>query len=180
MDDTQQALLIAIVCAKVAQNNTVIALQIIAEEEEELRRQQEEHQQSTGDKRGRVGPSRRDKRLKLHHDLALDAIQRDYLGIPGSTDRTLMGADFNLMFRISRSRFQCLMEDFMANQIEFYKFKPPAQSNSNFETNTALCCQQKQQHHTVPWYCASETAVQSVQCPIRNRTNTSSSHVWCQ
>jgi hypothetical protein len=124
---TQQALLIAMACARVAQNNTVIVLQIV-EEEEEQRHQQEEHQ-STGDKRGVVGPSTRDKRLKLRRDLALDAIQRDYLGIPGSMDRTLMGADFKLIFRISRRRFQCLMEDFMANQIEFYKCKPLVNGN---------------------------------------------------
>jgi hypothetical protein len=112
LSSQQEDLVIAMACAVVARNNTLLIATHIMEEEEEHQRRQEEPQQSTGDKRGLVGPSTRDKRLKLCHDLAVDAIQRDCLGTPGSSttmDRTLMGADFKLIFRISRSRFQCLM-----------------------------------------------------------------------
>jgi len=58
----------------------------------------------------------RSKRKKFQHDLALVCINRDYLG-----GNPLHGADFHLMFRLRRGRFQVLMEDFMASNIHFYK-----------------------------------------------------------
>jgi hypothetical protein len=48
--------------------------------------------------------------------VALANIQRDFLG-----DAPLIGSDFKSMFRISRSRFHCIMEDVMAEDIKFYK-----------------------------------------------------------
>jgi hypothetical protein len=47
-------------------------------------------------------------------DEALQAIKRDYLGITGDLTTPLFGAEFKLMFRVSRSRFQVLMEDIMS------------------------------------------------------------------
>ena len=48
-------------------------------------------------------------------------IQRDYLGIPGDATTPLYASSFKKMFRISRTRFQVMMEDIMAKNIKFYQ-----------------------------------------------------------
>jgi hypothetical protein len=75
------------------------------------------------DKRGtKMGPSNRAKRISFDHEIVLYSIQRDFFALPQfNDDRPLMGSDFKLMFRMSRSRFQHLMEDVMARDIKFYK-----------------------------------------------------------
>ena len=65
----------------------------------------------------------RSKRRKFRHDEALKAIQRDYLGSELTTDEPLFGAEFKLMFRMSRTRFRVLMEDVQASNFRFYKKK---------------------------------------------------------
>jgi hypothetical protein len=52
----------------------------------------------------------------VQHEQALACIHRDYLG-----DTPLLGAEFKLMFRLSRGHFQVLMEDVMASNISFFK-----------------------------------------------------------
>jgi hypothetical protein len=58
----------------------------------------------------------RSSRRKFRHDLALECIEKDYIG-----DTPLLGVEFKLMFRLSRGRFQVLMEDAMASDIKFFK-----------------------------------------------------------
>jgi len=58
----------------------------------------------------------RSTRRLFRHDLALACIERDYIG-----DTPLLGVEFKLMFRLSRGRFQVLMEDVMASNISFFK-----------------------------------------------------------
>jgi hypothetical protein len=48
-------------------------------------------------------------------------IKRDYLGLPGDPSTPLLGAEFKTMFRLSKTRFQVLMEDVMAADIAFYQ-----------------------------------------------------------
>ena len=58
----------------------------------------------------------RKKRAKFNHDEALYCIKRDYLGpVPLFKDK-----QFDIFFRISRSRFQRLMEDVGASGHPFY------------------------------------------------------------
>ena len=64
----------------------------------------------------------RSKRRKFQHDEALRCIMRDYLG----ANALFVGANFKMMFRISRSRFQRLMEDIGALELPFYNEKPSA------------------------------------------------------
>jgi hypothetical protein len=54
---------------------------------------------------------------------ALHAIKRDYLGVVGDLTTPLFGSEFKVMFRLSRTRFQLLMEDVMARNIKFYQMK---------------------------------------------------------
>ena len=56
----------------------------------------------------------------FHHQDALHCIRRDYLGLAGDPKTPLLGKEFALMFRISRGRFQLLMEHVMAAEIPFY------------------------------------------------------------
>jgi Plant transposon protein len=65
----------------------------------------------------------RSKRRKFRHDEALACMKRDYLGIPGDLSTPLLGAEFKTMFRLSKTRFQVLMEDVMAADIDFYQRK---------------------------------------------------------
>ena len=59
-------------------------------------------------------------RRRFHHQDALHCIRRDYLGLAGDPNTPLLGKEFALMFRISRGRFQLLMEHVMAAEIPFY------------------------------------------------------------
>jgi hypothetical protein len=65
----------------------------------------------------------RSSRRKFCSGEALHCIKRDFTGYPGNPDTPLMGAEFKLIFRISRQRFQVMMEDVMAKKIPFYKVK---------------------------------------------------------
>ena len=82
----------------------------------------------------------RSKRRKFRHDQALAAIQRDYLGSETTTDQPLFGAEFKLMFRVSRTRFQVLMEDVQASKFPFFQRKKNLHSNDqcSFEAQLLL------------------------------------------
>jgi hypothetical protein len=83
---------------------------------------------------------RRSNRRNFRHLEALKAIKRDYLGLPGDPTTPLFGAEFKLMFRLSRSRFQVLMEDVMGRQLEFYQpaQKLPPSQQASFEAKLLL------------------------------------------
>ena len=68
---------------------------------------QQQPTQLPTDMRGRSG-CQRSKRKKRNHERALMCIQSDYLH-PDS----LIGSEFHQHFRISRTRFQCILEDIM-------------------------------------------------------------------
>ena len=56
----------------------------------------------------------RKKKREFRHDEALHCIRRDYLGIMGDlTTPIFAGSEFATMFRISRPRFERLMQDFV-------------------------------------------------------------------
>ncbi|KAG7351020.1 plant transposon protein [Nitzschia inconspicua] len=65
----------------------------------------------------------RSNRRKFRHGDARHCINRDYLGIRGDLATPLLGAEFKAMFRVSRSRFQVLLEDIGASEIRFYQKK---------------------------------------------------------
>jgi hypothetical protein len=66
----------------------------------------------------------RSQRREVNHDDALYSFKRDYLGKREEPTTPLFGAEFTWMFRVSRSRFQVLMEDIMNSQHEFFKPSP--------------------------------------------------------
>jgi Plant transposon protein len=83
-------------------------------------------------KKRRRGGSR-SKRRNFRPMEALYAINRDYLGIVGDLTTPLFGAEFKLMFRLSKTRFQLLMEDVMARNLPHFQPKknvPPTQQSS--------------------------------------------------
>ena len=77
----------------------------------------EEDRKRAGDHRSLPRKTRRNFR----HNEALSCIRRDYLATNGDTTTPLFVADFKLMFRVSRGRFQVLMEDVMRSNYSFYK-----------------------------------------------------------
>ena len=62
----------------------------------------------------------RKERRFFRHEEALHCIRRDYLGFPGDPRCPLLGKEFPLMFRVSRGRFQVMMEDIKAKNIPYY------------------------------------------------------------
>jgi hypothetical protein len=63
----------------------------------------------------------RAKRPKFRHLDALFCIQRDYLGLPNDPSIPLLSTELKKMFRMSRSRFQVLMEDIKASKHPFFQ-----------------------------------------------------------
>jgi hypothetical protein len=63
----------------------------------------------------------RKRRRKLRHSEALNCIKRDCLGLPNDPSTPLLGAEFKAMFRLSKSRFQVLMEDIQASHHRFFQ-----------------------------------------------------------
>ena len=57
----------------------------------------------------------REVKRRFRHQETHQAIQFDYLG-----PDPLFGKEFDLMFRMSRSRFQRLLEDFGSSNVPFY------------------------------------------------------------
>jgi Plant transposon protein len=62
----------------------------------------------------------RSERIEMKHARALQSTMQDYTGLRP----TFRGREFETMFRISRSRFQRLLEDIMASNIPFFKSMP--------------------------------------------------------
>ena len=73
-------------------------------------------------KKGSKATTRGNRRFFAFVD-AYNAILRDYMGIPGHPNSPLFGSEFKLMFRLSRPRFQRLMEDIMARNIAHFQKK---------------------------------------------------------
>jgi hypothetical protein len=67
--------------------------------------------------------ARRSQRRIFKHDQALQAIRRDYLGHQQDPTTPLFGKDFNLMFRLSRQRFELLVQEIMQQKIPFFQPK---------------------------------------------------------
>ena len=66
----------------------------------------------------------RKAKRKFRHDEALHCINRDYMGILGDPSTPIFaGSEFASMFRISRPRFQRMLEDFANSEDPF--FTPP-------------------------------------------------------
>ena len=66
----------------------------------------------------------RQPKRKFRHDEALHCIKRDYMGILGDPSTPIFaGSEFASMFRISRPRFQRMLEDFANSGDPF--FTPP-------------------------------------------------------
>jgi hypothetical protein len=94
---------------------------------------------------------RRRKRMKIDHrklprssrrtfksDEALKCIQRDFTGRADLDFIPLYGKEFSRIFRISRTRFQKMMEDVMASGIQFYQPKKNRQSASQASLEAKL------------------------------------------
>jgi Plant transposon protein len=63
----------------------------------------------------------RSARRHFRHDRALRCIQQDYIGLMGDPSTPLLGAEFKIMFRLSKGRFQVLMEDVMTSRFRFFQ-----------------------------------------------------------
>ena len=66
----------------------------------------------------------REEKRKFRHKEALESIMHDCLG-----PNPLFGREFDLMFRVSRSRFQRMLEDFGNCNVPFYSGKKDCFSN---------------------------------------------------
>jgi hypothetical protein len=66
----------------------------------------------------------RAQRRLFRHDEALGCIKRDYVGRPTDPTTPLFGSQFKWFFRISRSRFEVLMQDVVASGYPFFKPSP--------------------------------------------------------
>mmetsp|Transcript_15031 Transcript_15031/g.32775 ORF Transcript_15031/g.32775 Transcript_15031/m.32775 type:complete len:486 (+) Transcript_15031:39-1496(+) len=89
---------------------------------------EEDHEEEDGadpyqapTKRGIHSAQPRGKRRKFDHAGCLRDLHRDYLG-----PNPLFGAEFELMFRVSRPRFELMLQDFGNSGIPFYRAKPSA------------------------------------------------------
>jgi hypothetical protein len=56
-------------------------------------------------------------------DQALQGMQRDFLGSPEDLSTPLFGQEFKWMFRLTRPRFELLVQDVLNRQIPFYQPK---------------------------------------------------------
>ena len=92
----------------------------------------------------------RSKRRKFDHVGALNCIERDYLGVPGSGEAPLLSREFQTMFRVSRTRFQCLMEDVMNAKIQFYLQSPNIDPNEQTSIESKLLLPLKTYAYGVP------------------------------
>jgi hypothetical protein len=94
---------------------------------------------------------RRRKWMKIHHrklprssrrtfksDEALKCIQRDFTGRADLDFIPLYGKEFSRIFRISRTRFQKMMEDVMTSGIQFHQPKKNRQSASQASLEAKL------------------------------------------
>jgi Plant transposon protein len=88
----------------------VAAIVEVLEEEERRKRRKIDHRKLS-----------RSQRRMFKHAEALRAIQRDYLGKRNEPTTPLFGAEFSWMFRITKSRFQVLLEDIMASPSQFFR-----------------------------------------------------------
>ena len=90
MDDTTSLITVA------AQTTNILML--------ELAESPEKNRKNSGNKVAKRSPRRRFK-----NGQALQAIKRDYLGLPEDPSTPLFAQDFKLMFRLSRPRFELLV-----------------------------------------------------------------------
>ena len=115
LDDEEDDWEHIIAVTQVVINNNMSILSTLDDEEECLQQQQHDRQNRAALQNPR-GP-----RKKYRHKEALHCIQRDYLGLPDDPGTPLfVGKDFEMMFRITRGRFQRLMEDIAATGNPFY------------------------------------------------------------
>ena len=71
----------------------------------------------------------REEKRDFQHERALACIKYDHLG----PKLLFNGREFETMFRVSRGRFQCLMEDIKKAEIPFCSGKPDARKIQKFE-----------------------------------------------
>ena len=94
-------------------NNNSLAIASLFDEDEELRERVAVRSNFRNQPRG--------PKTQFRHKEALHCIRRDYLGIVGDPSTPLfIGKDFEMMFRITRPRFQRLMEDVGNAGIKFF------------------------------------------------------------
>ena len=106
---------------------------ILAAEEDEIEKCNNQH-----DEQHRAGTIWYSKRAIYYHAEALHCIKRDHLGEPNNPLMPVFNSrQFDLMFRISRTRFQCLMEDIAATGNTFYLNQVDAKKK-NFEAKLLL------------------------------------------
>jgi hypothetical protein len=103
-------------------------------------------QQINGPRDHRSNP--RGRRRIFRHDEALLCIKRDYLG-----PHPLLDAEFKQIFRISRGRFQLMMEDVAATGIEFYLSKKNRNNQSCASIEAKLLLPLKCLAYGVPTHC---------------------------
>lgn len=87
---------------------------------------------------------------------ALQVIQRDYIGIPGDPSTPLFGQEFKWMFRLSRPRFELLVQDVLNRQIPFYQPKKNLPADAQASIYAKLLLPLKCLAYGVPPHCFTD------------------------
>ena len=91
----------------------------------------------------------REEKRDFQHERALNCIMYDYLGPQPLFD----GREFESMFRVSRGRFQCLMEDIKKADIPFHFGNTDAFGHRGASFEARILLPLKSMAHGVPPHC---------------------------
>jgi hypothetical protein len=100
--------------------------------------------------------ARRSQRRIFKYDQAVQAIRRDYLGHQQDPTTPLFGKDFNLMFRLSRQRFELLVQEIMHQKIPFFQPKKNLLPGSQASIYVKLLLPLKCLTYGVPPHCFTD------------------------
>jgi hypothetical protein len=89
-------------------------------------------------------------------DQALQIMQRDYLGIPGDLSTPFFGQDFKWMSRLSRPRFELMVQDVLNRQIPLYQAKKNLSVDSQASIYAKLLLPLKCLAYGVPPHCITD------------------------
>ena len=116
-NDTTTNKFIMVIIWRLIQQQIAIHQQILTAAKAALLLLEEEEDEEVVDGRRLPNTGPRKKRTKFDHKGALESIKRDFLG-----ENTLFsGSQFKIFFRLSRTRFQAILEAVGKQDLDFYK-----------------------------------------------------------
>jgi hypothetical protein len=117
----------------------------------------------------------RQKKIPFRHSEGLHCINRDYLGLPDDPMTPLFnGVNFQMMFRVSRPRFQRLMEDIANSGIPFYRNNISAYKEQGSSLEAKLLLPLKSLAYEVPPHTFTDYFQMSMTLAKKRRLNSSS------